>query len=125
MSVREMHKAWVEQCDAAERIKLRYGCKAAFDYLVGEKLLNFARAAADNADFARALPQFVSRARLIFSSEEMQTEIARLEQEMHDSALVEPEDDALIGADPASLAQQAERFAAIKDLLTARHLGIS
>ena len=41
-----MHEIWIEQCDAAQDIKLRYGLKAAFDYLVAEKLLNFASAAA-------------------------------------------------------------------------------
>ena len=37
----EVHDIWIEQCKAAEEIKLR-GLKAAFDYLVAEKLLNFA-----------------------------------------------------------------------------------
>ena len=41
-----LHRIWVEQCVAAETIKLRYGLKAAFDYAVAEKLLNFAEAAA-------------------------------------------------------------------------------
>jgi hypothetical protein len=40
-----MHEIWIEQCDAAKNIKLRYGLKAAFDYLVAEKLLNYASAA--------------------------------------------------------------------------------
>ena len=34
----------------------RYGLKAAFDYAVAEKLLNFAEAAAQHPEFARALP---------------------------------------------------------------------
>ena len=34
MSVRKMHEIWIEQYDAAQGIKLRYGLKAAFDYLV-------------------------------------------------------------------------------------------
>jgi hypothetical protein len=38
MSVRKMHRIWIEQYDAAQGIKLRYGLKAAFDYLVAEKL---------------------------------------------------------------------------------------
>ena len=37
-----LHQIWVEQCAAAEAIKLRYGLKAAFDYAVADsKLLNF------------------------------------------------------------------------------------
>ncbi len=47
MNVRKMHEIWIEQYDAACGIKLRYGLKAAFDYLVAEKLLNFASAAAE------------------------------------------------------------------------------
>jgi hypothetical protein len=39
---RKFHEIWIEQCDAAQEIKLRYGLKAAFDYVVAEKLLNFA-----------------------------------------------------------------------------------
>ena len=120
-----MHKAWIEQCDAAERIKLRYGLKAAFDYLVAEKLLNFARAAADRTELARDLPQFVSKVRLMFTPEEIRTEIERIEREMHASNTAEPENDDLIPEDPVAVARQAERFAAIKVLLTARERGIS
>jgi hypothetical protein len=36
----KFHEIWIEQCDAAQEIKLRYGLKAAFDYVVAEKLLN-------------------------------------------------------------------------------------
>ena len=56
-----LHRIWVEQCVAAETIKLRYGLKAAFDYAVAEKLLNFAEAATRYPEFARELPRFVSR----------------------------------------------------------------
>ena len=38
--------------------------KAAFDYIVGEKLLNFAEACVHNPGFARELPRFVSEVRL-------------------------------------------------------------
>ena len=42
MTDRDWHQVWVEQCAAAETIKLWNGLKAAFDYAVAEKLLNFA-----------------------------------------------------------------------------------
>ena len=45
-----MHEIWIEQCDAAQDIKLRYGLKAAFDYVVAEKLLNYASAASQHPD---------------------------------------------------------------------------
>jgi hypothetical protein len=41
----KFHEIWVKQCTAAEHIKLRYGSRAAFDYIVAEKLFNFADAA--------------------------------------------------------------------------------
>ena len=53
MSSREWHAIWVEQCKAGRDIKARYGFKAAFVYLVTEKLLNFAGAAARHPAFAR------------------------------------------------------------------------
>ena len=54
---RRWHEVWTEKCEAAETIRLRYGVESAFDYVVGEKLLNFAEAAAEHAEFAQALPQ--------------------------------------------------------------------
>jgi hypothetical protein len=40
VSIRKAHEVWMEQCDAAQSIKLRFGLKAAFDYVVGEKLMS-------------------------------------------------------------------------------------
>ncbi len=45
MNVRKAHKIWIEQCEAAQTIKARFGLTAAFDYLVGEKLMSFASTA--------------------------------------------------------------------------------
>ena len=45
MSAGKQQEIWIEQCEAARTIKARYGLKAAFDYAVGEKLMNFADAA--------------------------------------------------------------------------------
>jgi len=61
MNVRKVHKIWIEQCDAAQTIRARFGLTAAFDYLVGEKLMSFASAAFRHPDFARELPRFVFR----------------------------------------------------------------
>ena len=76
---RRWHEIWMEQCEAAGTIRLRYGVESAFDYVVGEKLLNFAEAAAEHAGFAQALPQFVSRVRGMFTPEEMATHLPRAE----------------------------------------------
>jgi hypothetical protein len=40
MAQRRAYQIWIEQCEAVEAIKTRFGLKAAFDYIVGEKLLN-------------------------------------------------------------------------------------
>jgi hypothetical protein len=38
----KFHKFWVAQCDACATIRAQYGLSAAFDYIVVEKLANFA-----------------------------------------------------------------------------------
>jgi hypothetical protein len=46
----EFHKVWQEQCEATRTIRERFGVKRALDYLVGEKLLNFASEAERSLD---------------------------------------------------------------------------
>ncbi|MFZ1092681.1 MAG: hypothetical protein WAN75_26250 [Xanthobacteraceae bacterium] len=53
MNSREAHKIWIEQCEAAQTVKARFGIKAAFDYIVAEKLINFAEAASHHRAFAQ------------------------------------------------------------------------
>jgi hypothetical protein len=60
VNTRKFKEIWVEQCDATHDINLRYRVKAAFDYLVAEKLLNFADAATSRPEFARELPRFAA-----------------------------------------------------------------
>ena len=84
MEARKFHEIWIEQCEAAEEINLRYGLKAAFDYLVAEKLFNFADAAKTHPAFARKLPQFVARVRGLFTVEEMRTHLNRIQCEQRD-----------------------------------------
>ena len=128
MSNREFHKVWMEQCQAAEDIRLRYGPKAAFDYVVGEKLLNFAEAAARRPEFARELPRFVARVRGLFTPEELQTHIARIEHErmMQEalSAQIDEEGDPFRDSSQAT-AERARQLTTIKELLTAAELGTS
>jgi hypothetical protein len=105
MDARKFHEVWLEQCDAAQTIKLQYGVRSAFDYLVGEKLFHFTEAAAAHPEFARALPKFVARVRRLFTPEEMRTHLARLEREQSE-------------LDPG-------QFTIMKELLTAAELGTS
>ena len=116
---------WIEQCEAAETIRIRYGDESAFDYVVGEKLLTFAGAAAGNPEFARALPKFVSRVRGMFTREEMATHLARTELRRH-----ELEEDAVEDGDPGftddrAAEARARQFELVKELLTAPALGTS
>ena len=124
MSVRKMHEIWIEQCEAAQDIKLRYGLTAAFDYVVAEKLLNFASAASQHPEFARELPRFVSQVRLMFTRQEIRTHIARVERKQHEKD-VDATADELISETPATAAERARQFATIKELLTATELGTS
>ena len=129
MNTRKVHEIWVEQCDATNEIKLRYGVKAAFDYLVAEKLLNFADAATSRPEFARELPRFVAYVRGLFTPQEMRTHLARIEHEQTENDDEEDDefndDDELIRESPAAAAERARQFAIVKELLTAAELGTS
>ena len=122
---RNWHHIWVKQCEAAETIKLRYGLKSAFDYLIAEKLLNFAEAAARHPEFARELPRFVSRVRSMFTQKEIQAHLARIERKRHENDLAAVEDDGLDFESPEAVAERARQFNLIKDLLTVTQLGTS
>ena len=125
MTARKRHEIWVEQYEAAQGIKQRYGLKAAFDYLVAEKLLNFAEAAEKHREFARELPRFVSQVRLMFTPLEIRNHIARVERELHEKSLPTEDDDDPIQESASTIAKRAAQFATIKELLIATELGTS
>jgi hypothetical protein len=121
------HYMWMEQCEATHSIRERYGVAAAFDYLVPEKLLNFAGAAAAHPEFARLLPRFVSEVRLIFTSDEIGVHLARVEREQDEGAVGVGDDDEedIFDESPAKAAEREIRFALVKELSTAPTLGTS
>ena len=137
MNSPKINKIWIEQCEAAEEIKLRYGLKAAFDYLVAEKLLNFAEAAARDTEFARELPRFLAAVRGLFTPQEMRTQLDRIGRErreydasieQHDKSDEEDEqqaEDEPILENPAAAAERVRQFATIAESLTAAELGTS
>lgn len=93
--------------------------------MVVEKLLTFAQAAEEYAEFARALPQFVSEVRRMFTPEEIEEylariESARLQRAMDAMDVYDPELDALAASEA-----EARRFEFVKELLTAPALGTS
>ena len=69
-------KVWVEQCKATKAIKRRFGAKSALDYLIGEKLMNFADAARGDPAFARELPRFLAAVWRTFNEYELAGYIA-------------------------------------------------
>ena len=81
MSAGNHHQIWIEQCEAARTIRERFGLQAAFDYAVGEKLMNFASAASEHPAFARELPRFVSEILDVCFRPMKSTHLARLERE--------------------------------------------
>lgn len=62
----ELHKIWIEQCEAAENIEDEFGTQQALDYLVGEKFLNFLEAAETDADFRSEISAFVAGIKTVF-----------------------------------------------------------
>jgi hypothetical protein len=125
VSARNHHEIWIEKCEAARTIKTRYGVTAAFDYVVGEKLINFASAATQHPEFARELPRFVSEVRRMFTSEEIRTHLARLEREQSERAVDVSEEDELCPESPVAVAERVRQFTTIKEFLTASQLGTS
>jgi hypothetical protein len=70
MSEIHFERIWIAQCVAARRVKSHFGIANALDYLIGEKLLNFAQAAEQYAEFAQELPDFLREIRDVFSIRE-------------------------------------------------------
>jgi len=125
VGARKHHEIWLEQCEAARTIKARYGLKAAFDYVVGEKLISFASAASQHPELARELPRFVSEVRRMFTPEEIRTHIAHLEREQSEKAVDISEEDELYCESQIAAAERVRRLTSIKELLTAAELGTS
>src|ERR1700674_64422 len=126
MNVRKAHNIWIEQCEAAQTIKARFGLTAAFDYLVGEKLMSFASAASRHPDFARELPRFVSEVRRMFTPAEIGARLAQIERSQNERKVdVLEEEDDLLREGAAAVAECVQQFTLVKELLTAPVLGTS
>src|SRR5262245_7235097 len=77
MSIR-FENICVQQCTATKGIKRRFGAKSARDYLIREKLWNFADAAEQQPEFARELPRFLAEVWQIFNQYEIAGYVASL-----------------------------------------------
>jgi hypothetical protein len=125
MNARKAHHIWIEQCEAAKTIKARFGLTAAFDYLVGEKLINFASAASTHREFARELPRFVSEVRRMFTPDEIAAHLAQIERARAEKDVEVVDEDDPFRESPAAAMERVRQFALIKELLTATTLGTS
>lgn len=61
-----LHKIWIDQCEAARGIEDEFGTQQALSYLIGEKFLNYLEAADHDPDFRAELPAFVAEIKTIF-----------------------------------------------------------
>lgn len=112
---------WREQCEAGRSIRKKYGLMSALDYLVREKLLNFAEAAVSHRNFAEELPFFVSEVRRVFTRQELTHYLVALAHERVETAGIEEDD-----FEPASIVEaRIGRLELIGQMLTNEHLGTS
>ncbi|WP_035697195.1 hypothetical protein [Bradyrhizobium liaoningense] len=125
MNAGKAHKIWIEQSEAAQTIKARFGLTAAFDYLVGEKLMSFTSTASRHPDFARELPRFVSEVRRMFAPDEIGTQLAQIERSQNERNVDVLEEDDLLPESPAAVAECVQQFMRVKEWLTAPMLGTS
>lgn len=72
----EFSNIWIDQCEAARGIRDDWGTQKALGYLVGEKLLNYIRAADSDPSWEANLPQFAAQIRQIFTNEELRAYFA-------------------------------------------------
>ena len=121
----QFHKIWIDQCEATEGIRERFGLKDALHYLIGEKLFSFVNASEDDPDFAAELPAFVTEIRRLFTPEEISSFLDELERtkflapdEPEDELdhLDDPDDEPWLGH-PVSAAEELLRFSRIRQLL--------
>ena len=118
----EFHHIWIEQCEAAAKVRNEYGLLGALDFLIGEKLFSFVAVAEHRTEFAAELPHFVDGIRRIFTAQQIGCYLDELECSLF--APSEPEDDSLLAEDeilgnPIQGAEEILRFARIRDMLQA------
>ena len=124
MSERRFQDIWKEQCAAGRGVRDKHGVVSALDYLIGEKLMTFADAAATRPEFARELPRFVAEVRAIFAPEEIRAyldHMERMEKQDDDAAELGPDD--IDFETPEQKNERQARFANLKELLNASALG--
>jgi hypothetical protein len=72
----EFSNIWIAQCDAARGIRDEWGTRKALGYLVGEKFLNYIRAADSGPSWGANVPKFAAKIYRIFTDAELQAYFA-------------------------------------------------
>jgi hypothetical protein len=127
-STTEFHKIWNEQCAATEDIRDHFGLSSALDYLIGEKLFSFLRAAEQDPLFAAEVPNFIREIRRLFAAEVIRDYLDRLEKakylapldpDLERDELDDPDEDEPEPwlENPVMGAEELLRFARVRQLL--------
>ncbi len=117
------HKIWIDQCEAARDIREAFGLEKALGYLIGEKFLNFLRAADQDPDFAVELPAFVDEIRTIFERAEIRgyldgvRRVGSLGHILSDEDYEEFRDAGAVEEDPVEWAREILLVERVKTLL--------
>lgn len=69
----EFHKQWIEQCEAAEGIRERFGTEKALGYLIGEKLLNHLEMAEKSDLWEQVIVPFCEEIKILFEQWEIKS----------------------------------------------------
>jgi hypothetical protein len=121
----QFHKIWIEQCDATEGIRERFGLDDALHYLIGEKLFSFVHASEEDPDFAAELPAFVAEIRRLFTAAEIGAFLDELEytkflapteHDVESDDLDDPEEEPWL-PHPVTAAEELLRFSRVRELL--------
>ena len=90
----QLHKIWIEQCEAARGIEDEFGTQKALAYLVGEMFLNYLEAADRNPDFRAEIPAFVAEIKGLFEPWQLAEYLETARQtEPFDPSLYDEDDD--------------------------------
>ena len=122
----QFHKIWIDQCEATEGIRERFGLQNTLDYLIGEKLFHFVQASEQRPEFAAELPAFVAEIRRLFTAEEIHEYLDHLEKTKYLAPLEpeldvhDPDEEAEDGEwleNPVRGAEELLRFSSVRQLL--------
>jgi hypothetical protein len=121
----QFHKIWIEQCEATEGIRERFGLDDALHYLIGEKLFSFVHASEEDLDFAAELPAFVAEIRRLFTANEINAFLDELERtkffaptepDVEPDEFDDPEEELWL-PHPVTAAEELLRFSRVRQLL--------